>query len=355
MQVRFFKAIVLTKLLIFIMAVLCSCGKGSVPQNIKPDKIKKDAPARTGDEITITPDDANRNQPANLQGKLPPVSEPTHATIAENTYAQFSLSFITRAIIFYRDAYSKMPLKIEDMLDGWLLLWPNNHYTGKPVKILDHMPDINNRGDFGNLYYERVSDDTAYVYLITLDIRNSTRELTVWEVQKQEIFYEEMIARMRPDDPTLQMARELKNKPPEERLRYYTTGHAFAELDSFFTQAMMETGIFNSSFEDLLRKTGFTVPPKGLEFFKNAISKDLFQFDTGSCGDGELNYFDFSGMNEDIRKCWKLYPDLGTLGTVDKGVGCPDDSSKRKSVLNSKNVFALNVPDDLTISGNDIR
>jgi hypothetical protein len=331
---------------ILIIALFLPGCSSSSPQKIKPGQPETTV-AQEPDKTTVKPDEGFKPQPE------PPLLP--REILEEDYYQMNHANTISVALMFYRDAYGKFPDKVEELLDGWMLFWPINIYTHQPVKVLDNKPDPKNKDDLGNVFYEKVDNDKATIYYISLDQPNSTKDNLVYKLNSPVITYEAEYARREPENPRFQKTRELQDKPDSERIRYYYTIFSLRQLNGFFTWGMQKYGTFDESFTDLTQKLDYRLSLEGFQFLQKAVSDGWFTFDVGDIGDGELNYFKFTGALEPIDSCWKLMPELGLSGAVEKRAPCPDDRKNEKSIISSDNLASIVIPADVILNKEEIR
>jgi len=259
-------------LLITIMIVGCSAKRNKIV-------VKGDDTLRGS--IEESPVSSNTNREV-LSRNSPEFFEDLDNTVR---YANL-VRTIAAACSGYRAAYGALPQKLDDVLDGFLLIWPVSPYTGKPFGIINTMPDPDNPNHIGKVYYERIDDSKGYLYTLNIDMDN-------YEEDKQEYMIEEVEIVRRGD---LYPTAPHSKLPPEDCAWWAFNHSADSVLRTRFNGSIIANdGSLPSDFAQMLTDNGyeqFMIVKEGLNKLREGIHSGMCTFEIGEVNYGEYYYVD---------------------------------------------------------------
>lgn len=193
---------------------------------------------------------------------------------------------IAAACSGYRAAYGALPQELDDVLDGFLLIWPVSPYTGKPFGIINSMPDPDNSNHIGKVYYERIDDSKGYLYTLNIDMDN-------YEEDQQEYMVEEVEIVRRGDLYPTAPHSEL---PPVDCAWWAFNHRADSVLRTRFSGSIIANdGSLPSDFAKMLTGNGFRhymIVKEGLNKLQEGINLGKITFEIGEVNYGEYYYVD---------------------------------------------------------------
>jgi hypothetical protein len=332
--------IIISVIMLLLFSVACSESSNNA-KTVKPDSgsmRKSDEPVRVSDNSISDPE---------LESK-------------ENRFLN-SFYFISAACANYQTAYGSLPLKLEDLIDGFMLVWPRNIYSDGPIKTLNQMPDPGNPDHIGKVYYERIDDLHGFIHFLSMDIESFRNGRPSWILNKYEIDLpvKEFV---QPDDSLIDSS-ILSAMLIEDRVWFGYRCFLYQSLHSVIGRALSRDGNLNKPFPEVIRESDFYLVDSGIAKLKDGIDKGKVSYDIGDIGDGLNYYYDVESLDltqkipRHFQRCLK--PDLrDEISNYDKytirNIECPPAESTTQSIFKSADFSTYDFKDDLTITKADL-
>jgi hypothetical protein len=255
-------------------------------------------------------------------------------------------SIILEACGNYQIAKGIMPQRLEDLLDGFMLIWPGSIYTGKPVKIISVPPDATNPDHIGTVYYERVNDFEANIYFPEVDVQKTSSDgKLAWFIDKKQV---EPRIRGTAGDKTFADSDLLSKIPPDERELLGYKMNLFHTVEIVMRSTLQEKGSLSESFNSLLNSENYYVFRNGWEKLGKLINDGKISYNFGDTGDKTNFYYETilidlkAGLIAQDRKCMRIEKTPEETGgqyivsIFDKNelITCPEPGSGSNSIFN---------------------
>ncbi|MFH1514803.1 MAG: hypothetical protein ABIG42_05015 [bacterium] len=332
--------------ILFVLAIMLGCSN-SEPPVVKPDK------ARTNDSKLIE-----------SIGKT--TSTMSTQTIQENQIPDLKMLYgkhknkamlIELACGYYHDSFNKMPSSLEDILNGFMLIWPVNAYSDGPIVSLGLPPDPQNKNDIGNIYYNQINTHEAEIqYLRPLAL--SVPDSTEWEIVTDAVYSDSanylVKSAEQEKNPATQIGYQICSKKPSERREFGFKVNLRQELVFPLFGSIASRGALHNTFHELLTDSKYYVLEEGLIVLKNTVKSGDLNFSIGKFKDGTAFYYCYAYTEKMMLNCSRFNPNAGDRGGIEFDVECPKSTEGSISIFSSENVSSLEIPDDLLISKQDI-
>lgn len=322
--------------MILIMIITVSCGDSDLKSN------------ETSPQSDITPQSVEDRQsivrtPAFLD------LEPESTANGNRVYV------IGQTCSHYLVSYGSMPETLNDLLDGYALIWPSDIYTGKPMKILDSMPDPNNPDDIGGVYYELINYHSArihHLYKWPSDSVDVGYEWLVGGFAVKPVMGKSMMDINSYNDPSF-----LTKMAPEERMWYGYQRYLQASFPFLIWDAIDRRDKVEDNILDLLNSSKYRILKSGYDKLKSGLNEGVLKFDLGSRGDTEHFYYlwyntDYNTDDPYVPVCFEIRED-GSRSDLE--VPCTEfDSNNATSFFNSDDFDSYTFPDEIFIAKSDV-
>jgi len=269
--------------------------------------------------------------------------------------------FISSACGHYQTAYGSLPDKLEDLMNGFMLLWPKCTFKNEPIKVINQMPDPNNPDHVGKVYYEKIDNFHGNIYYLQMNIEAFEQGQSSWVTVKQEI---ELPVKRFNSDGTLTDSTVLSNMNPEDRMWFGYRRCLYPMFSMVIYRSLERDGNLENSFSDFLVNNGCYVFRDGIEMLKNGINNNKVAFDIGDAGDGMHFYYDLetldlnTSQSQHFQKCVKAIlndePLPNHIYVLQTLVDCPPVGTNTKSFFNSGDFNTYSFPDELLINKEDL-
>jgi len=268
-----------------------------------------------------------------------------------------NIIMIGNACSHYQAAYGALPQSLENMLDGFMFIWPGSVYTKKPVQIIHRMPDPVNPDDVGKVFYERLNDFQGNIYMLGVDVQAIINGKLLWKVDKQKI--QLSIYGQNPDG-TLRDAQTLIDIGQKNRYLFGYRRNVYQALTDLMVNSLTKSGFLENTFQEILSKNHCYILKENFDILKELVRKNDVKFDFGSVGDGKQYYHDLISLDlETVReiymqKCLAVEPGPYGMFGVNPMLDCPALTEKAKSIFNSKELLSIEIPQELMITKADV-
>ena len=271
-------------------------------------------------------------------------------------------------IMLYRDVHGEFPDSISTLItSGFLLRWPRNPLTGKPVEVVTGRDLLADRGDFGKFKYEIINDSEFSLSCISLDRDYKTTVSEQWRVETSKYGYRT------PDE--MDKARGINSvhkkmhvigtqKTPEEildfnnRLLCGMVGNLDFIINSSINRHYAVNEVLPESFYDVLDSQDFIIKENFKAFAQMLKDSGAF-FKWGF--DGNTRYFELIIDGETYIKQCVTYSDLDensmTNGMTFECLTSKtmfDTLDKSAPIVTSQNIVDVVIPEEYLISIKDI-
>ena len=320
-----------------MMIITLSCGNRDI--NVKPDK--------TSTPPTTTPE-MEDNRQALL--KSPEAMEIINEDLADMNH----IYVIELACGHYLLSYGAFPDTLDELLDGFTFLWPENIYTGKPEKILDSMPDPDNQEDIGGVYYERINDYSAQIHWLGRFPSDSESTGYEWTLGSHSI---KPTVNKSMDSTEYEEPSFLTEMEPNEREWYGIERNLQMTLPFVIYDGIDRRSSVEDNILDILNASQYYISKSGYEKLQTGVNEGMIKFDIGSLGDAEhfyLLYYSPEQNTDDpyVHVCFEMQEDESRS---DLKVPCIEfDSNNANSFFNSDDFDSYTFPDEVFITKYDV-
>jgi len=319
--------------MILVTIVALSCGNSDL--KVKPDKTS--SPPTTTPQLEEDIQSFLRT-PAAMEIDNESTANINHVYVLELTCGHYLVS------------YGSMPDTLNDLLDGFTFLWPESIYTGKPMKILDSMPDTNNPNDIGGVYYERINNYSGKLYWLDKTPSNSESTGYEWTMSSHPI--KPTVSKSTMDD-TYEEAPFLTEMTPAEREWFGFERNLQMTLPFLIYDGIDRRSYVEDNILDILNASQYYISKSGYDKLKSGLNEGVLKFDIGSRVDMEHFYFLYYNTEDPyLPVCFEMQVD-GTRSNLK--VNCPEfDSKNANSFFNSDDFDSYTFPDEVFITKYDI-
>jgi len=276
-------------------------------------------------------------------------------------------------INLYKDVNGSFPDSFSTLVkNGFLLYWPRNPMTGKPVEVITGRDLIKDRSDFGSFKYEVINDSEFSLRCVYLDWNNylDTGKESWFEAAPVYEYNPAIIHRRidKQDEGTKikrwKMHLMGATKTPEEiedydkRLLCAMAGNLETIINASTNRHYVYDEVLPESFYDVLDNRSFIIK-ENFEAFAQMLKDSGASFKWGF--DGNTRYFELIIDDERYIKHYVVYGSLdkyrSTGGLTSE---CAFDQTmfdtldKSSPIITSDNLIDIKIPEEYLISIEDI-
>ncbi|MFH1514982.1 MAG: hypothetical protein ABIG42_05925 [bacterium] len=358
MKIRFRK-ITICFIVIFLLFPLSSYS--SSPKTIKPDTKSKSS-------VTDVPLIQRESKTFDFKKMEFPLSDNL-----ETVCSWLSVVPFFHDIKLYRDVNGSFPDSFSTLVkSGFLLKWPRNPITGKPVEVVTGRDLIKDRSDFGSFKYEIINDSEFRLRYINLDrdYYLSTGEES-WKEYAPTYEYHPEIVHRRYDkqDEGTKMKRWAMNvmgiqkkleefEDDDKKLLCAMVGNLESIVNSSTNRHYTSNEVLPESFFDVLDNRDFIIK-ENFVVFARMLKDSGASFKWGF--DGNIRYFELIINGETYIKQCVTYDSVDEFrSTGGLTFECLTDKSmfdsldKSSPIITSENLIDVVIPEEYLISIEDI-
>ena len=314
----------------------------------------------------VKPDKARINDTKLIDNNSESISKISTQTTSENQKsdpAKLHFEHYTKTMLielacgFYHDSYNKMPESLEDILNGFMLIWPVNVYSGGPILNLNSPPDPKNRKDIGNVYYNKINDHEAEIQYLGPSA-HSAQDSTEWGIKTTAVFSDSAKYLLKSDEKessfSEQFGAKICSKKPKERERFGYKVNLRQGLNLLVYGSLARIGTLYNTFDEVLTGCEYYVLTEGLTDLKKTAKSGDLNFSLGKFKDGTVFYHCQDYYEERKLICSRVNPNVEEGGGVKLSVKCPEITDAKITVFDSENISTIEIAAELMISKEDI-
>jgi hypothetical protein len=250
---------------------------------------------------------------------------------------------------YYLTAYGTMPGSLDELLDGFMFIWPGDVYTGKPVKILDSMPNATSPDDIGGVYYERINYYTAkmhFLYKLPLASNSGGNE---WAVGSFNI--EPTTSGVTAQDGTWVEGDLITKMDKEDRFWFAFQSNLDHALPLLIYDSIARRNLVENNIVDLLKNSQYYIVDSGLQKMKVGLSEGRIKFDIGKVTNKNAYYYYVSDLHGNYAPiCF----DKLENSHISNSELCSELDLNKNSVFNSNEFDPDAFPVDVIITKLDV-
>ncbi len=336
-------------------------GCSSSPRAVKPDTESKGS-------VTEAPLIQREGQTFDFKKMEYPLSN-----YLDTVCSWLSIVSFVHEINLYKDVNGHLPDSFSTLVkSGFLLYWPRNPMTGKPVEVVTGRDLVKDRSDFGSFKYEVINDSKFCLRIVNLDRDSYLRTgEEAWSEYAPIYEYNPATIHHRIDkqDEGTKIRRWKMHlmgatKTPEEiedydkRLICAMAGNLVTIISVLTNRHYVYDEILPESFFDVLDNRDFIIK-ENFEAFAQMLKDSGASFKWGF--DGNTRYFELIIDGETYIKHCVVYGSLdkyrSTGGLTSE---CAFDKSmfdtldKSSPIITSDNITDIKIPEEYLISIKDI-
>jgi len=323
----------------FITVILIVLNLNALITPVNPDPAISPSQANTKDEKKLTENASCIDQETvNLTNRI-----------------LNGVSLIEEACAYYCNAYGAMPLSLENLFDGFLLLWPGNAIDGSPTKILSSPPDSSIPAQRGAVFYERINDYESYIHYSYVDTENSTSDNIVWVTKKFDVSSTWAEYIKDPSNPdNWPGGKSLVNKTSEERIKKAYRGITHTCFVALISDCYQRKGKLDESFIQSLENSDYYFIDNGRTHLIDLTSKDEYAIDIKIIDGGEYVYYDTHAAPLPPTYCVHFDPSVKPSGKISLSYDCLENAKSIENYITTSDFKDMAVPENRIISRDNV-